>query len=271
MERSEGKGSDMAIKYKLVPLAGAAKKDSGEYRAVIENDGIVLGTEDVVKEACEQMRGIYPPSLVKSVFLGVLDSIRTNILKDGIRRRIDGYFSARLDLHGKFDGMDAPVDPSHGAAVTFETLGRYRNPDKVLKFSNVVPRRRVYVSALSSIYRQGEEPSLPEGVSVSDAVAWGLPMLIRGQGISPVCEGDSLMWDFTDESGNTHSGACNGLRDAAGHRPHAKEDYIYADWPEDLPRAAIGHTVRFTLATHAGNPDAALREVAHEVPVVAIK
>ncbi len=265
----------MTIPYKLIPLGGAAKKGEGEYRAAISPRNKLsrggLGTEEVIKEACEAMHNLYPEEMVKMIFLGVLNSIRKNIMKDGQRRRIDGYFSARLDLLGKFYGSDAPADSSHNAEITFETLEAYRAVDPSVKFSNVVPRHRVYITRMGSTLEGEERLELPEGESAQDAIGFGRRILVIGEGICPVCKGDTLSWSWTDASGEVHSGECENLCDAESTIEPRKEECVYAGWPADLPEAAIGSKVRFTLSTHAGNPDAAPREVSHDVCLAVVK
>ena len=91
------------------------------YRAVLKREK-PLGTDEVIRE-CVQEAGLADrEGQVRRLFEMVLDSMIAHTLKDGRTRRIDDYFSLRLDIAGSFDRPDAPFDPKkHALTLNFVT------------------------------------------------------------------------------------------------------------------------------------------------------
>ena len=94
----------MAIDYKLVPFGSKAVTKRG-YRAVVDNDGYVKDTEDILEETADRF-GLKAPQL-KMCMEAVLDTMIKKVADDGIRRRFGDYFTLRLDIKGSFEGKDS--------------------------------------------------------------------------------------------------------------------------------------------------------------------
>ena len=60
-EKARRKEHDMVLDYKLVPFGSSAVSKRG-YRAVVDNDGFVRDTDDILIETADRF-GIKPPQL----------------------------------------------------------------------------------------------------------------------------------------------------------------------------------------------------------------
>ena len=236
----------MAIDYKLVPFGSSAVPKHG-YRAVVDNDGYVKDTDDILEETADRF-GIKAPHL-KMCMEAVLDTMIKRVADDGIRRRFGNYFTLRLDIKGRFDGKDSKPDGSRRPCFKLQMLSAFKEAARKIELVNEVKRTRIYVDHVLSYERP-----------VIGVVFWGLELNFGGKNLGPVCDGDHVDWSFTDANGERHTGTCGA--------PYCREDMrnvkwhfnsTLAKWPEDLPRSAIGREVTFTYHSRAGDPAAEMQ------------
>ena len=127
----------MVLDYKLVPFGSSAVSKRG-YRAVVDNDGFVRDTDDILIETADRF-GIKPPQL-RMCMEAVLDTMISKVADDGIWRRFGNYFTLRLDIKGNFKGRDSKPDGSQrpcfnmprsaiGRVVMFTCHSRAGDPD----------------------------------------------------------------------------------------------------------------------------------------------
>ena len=121
--------NEQPLTFNLIESSRRKGKD-GEtraYRAVLNREK-PLGTDEVLKE-CIKDGGLAEGSegQLRRMFETVLDSMISRTLRDGRTRRIDDYFSLRLDISGSFDRPDAKFDPAkHSLTLNFVTPKRLR-------------------------------------------------------------------------------------------------------------------------------------------------
>ena len=243
----------MAIDYKLVPFGSSAVTKRG-YRAVVDNDGYVKDTDDILEETADRF-GIKAPQL-KMCMDAVLDTMIKKVAEDGVRRRFGNYFTLRLDIKGRFDGEDSKPDGSQRPCFKLQMLGAFKNAARKIHLVNEVKRKRIYLKRVMT--PENHKPGV---------IHWGLELCFTGKNLLPVGEGDYMDWSFTDADGKEHAGTCD-IRSCSGeNRPSQKlVDSMFAPWPEDLPRAAIDRKVTFTYHSRAGNPTAEMQS--HSVSAV---
>lgn len=139
-------------------VESSRRKGKGEssrtYRAVLKREK-PLGTDEIFKE-CAQAAGLgVSEGQIRRMFEMVLDSMIANTLKDGRTRRIDDYFSLRLDIAGCFDRPDEQFDPAkHSLTLNFVTPKALR---KMSRKQWPVNERRRPIGKIDKVY------SAPDG------------------------------------------------------------------------------------------------------------
>ena len=135
------------------------------YRAVMKREK-PLGTDEVIRE-CVQEAGLGDrEGLVRRMFEMVLDSMIAHTLRDGRTRRIDGYFSLRLDIAGSFDRPDASFDPKkHALTLNFVTPKALR---KMSRKTWPVNERKRPIGKIDKVYSapDGEIGKLKYGADI---------------------------------------------------------------------------------------------------------
>ena len=246
----------MAIDYKLVPFGSRAVTKRG-YRAVVDNDGYVKDTDDILEETADRF-GIKAPFL-KMCMEAVLDTMIRKVADDGVRRRFGDYFTLRLDIKGRFDGSDSKLDGSQRPCFNMQLLGAFKKAARKVQLVNQVKRTRVYLKRVMT--PENHKPGV---------IHWGLELCFTGKNLLPVGEGDYMDWSFTDAGGEQHAGTC----DIRSRREKDKTsssgvDALYAPWPEDMPRSAVGREVTFTYHSQAGSTTAEFQ--AHSASAVVME
>ena len=237
----------MAIDYKLVPFGSSAVTKRG-YRAVVDNDGYVKDTEDILEETADRF-GLKAPQL-KMCMEAVLDTMIKKVADDGIRRRFGNYFTLRLDIKGSFEGKDSKPDGSQRPCFKLQMLGAFKDAAKKIRLKNEVLRKRIYIKGAAAVSTQ------ERGV-----IKWGDAVCFWGRNLKPIIGGDYLTWRFTDAEGVEHDGRCTPyVREGIVDKGRKKWDILFIDWPEDMPRSAIGCEVAFTCHSRAGDPSAEMQE-----------
>ena len=236
----------MAIDYKLVPFGSSAVTKRG-YRAVVDNDGYVKDTDDILEETADRF-GIKAPQL-KMCMEAVLDTMIRKVAEDGVRRRFGNYFTLRLDIKGRFDGEDSKPDGSQRPCFKLQMLGAFKSAARKIHLVNEVKRKRIYLKRV--ITPQSHR---------SGVIHWGLELCFQGKNLLPIGEGDYMEWSFTDANGEQHVGRCD-IQSCRGKDSTSSRnvDSMFAPWPADMPRTAVGRKVTFTYYSRAGNPSAEQR------------
>lgn len=112
------------LQFELKKTSAVAKGD--RYRAVLHREK-TLGLDEVLKECIADSHLNVDLWQLKLHFLAVLDSMIRHTAEDGCCRRIDDYFTLRLDIKGGFDRFDAPFDPKrHRLTLNLQSLKKLR-------------------------------------------------------------------------------------------------------------------------------------------------
>lgn len=243
----------MAIDYKLIPFGSSAVPKRG-YRAVVDNDGYVKDADDILEETADRF-GIKAPQL-KMCMEAVLDTMIKKVAEDGIRRRFGNYFTLRLDIKGRFNGADSKPDGSQRPCFNLQMLSAFKEAARKIHLVNEVKRTRIYIKGVMAVQAQkrGE-------------VTWGEMVCFWGKNLIPIINGDYVTWRFTDADGKEQSGQCipYARKDIVG-RSRKKWEFMFIDWPEAMPRSAIGREVTFTYYSRGGEPTAEMQ--VHSVSAV---
>ena len=155
------------LTFNLIESSCRKSKDGAAraYRAVLKREK-PLGTNEVIRE-CVQEAGLGDrEGQVRRIFEMVLDSMVAHTLKDGRTRRIDDYFSLRLDIAGSFDRPDAQFDPAkHALTLNFVTPKSLR---KLTRKEWPVNERRRPIGKIDKVYSapDGEIGKLKYGADI---------------------------------------------------------------------------------------------------------
>ena len=114
----------LQFELKKMSVAGQGER----YRAVLHREEKALGIDEVMKECIADSHLNVEPWQLKLHFLAVLDSMIRHTVEDGRCRRIDDYFTLRLDIKGAFDRFDAPFDQKRQKlTLNLQSLKKLRN------------------------------------------------------------------------------------------------------------------------------------------------
>lgn len=115
------------ITFKLIESSRKKHAESEhEYRAVLSRDE-PLGFDEVINECIRDNHLSESAVNLRRHFEMVLDSMIQHTLNDGRSRRVDGYFTLRMDIAGNFARPDAEFDPvQHRLAFNFTPAKRLR-------------------------------------------------------------------------------------------------------------------------------------------------
>ena len=93
------------------------------------NRGATLGTSEVIAEFIERddLKDKISAGAFKVYVRGLLASMVENTLIDGRSRRIDDFFTVRLDMKGTAERHDEPYNPyKHKFTIKFQKARRFR-------------------------------------------------------------------------------------------------------------------------------------------------
>ena len=119
-------------KSRLRKKSDAEGAEKAVYKPVLKRES-TLGTDAVIAEFLkkEDMDGQVSPSVLKIYLKGLLDSMVENTLVDGRSRRIDDFFTVRLDMKGTAERHDEPYDPyKHKFTINFQKARRFSEKSK---------------------------------------------------------------------------------------------------------------------------------------------
>ncbi|MCQ2122463.1 MAG: hypothetical protein MJY78_11625 [Fibrobacter sp.] len=95
------------------------------------NRGTTLGTDEVIDEFIKAEDLSIPASTLKIYLKGILSSMVENVLIDGRSRRIDDFFTVRLDMKGTAERQDEPYNPAkHKFTINFQKARRFSEKSK---------------------------------------------------------------------------------------------------------------------------------------------
>ena len=119
-------------KSRLRKKSAAEGPEKAVYKPSL-NRGATLGTDEVIAEFLkkEDLDGKVPPSMLRIYVRGLLESMVENTLIDGRNRRIDDFFTVRLDMKGTADRHDEPYNPyKHKFTINFQKARRFSEKSK---------------------------------------------------------------------------------------------------------------------------------------------
>ena len=168
-------------KSRLRKKSGAEGAEKAVYKPSL-NRGATLGTDAVIAEFLkkEDLGGQVSPSMLKIYLKGLLDSMVENTLVDGRSRRIDDFFTVRLDMKGTAERHDEPYDPcKHKFTINFQKARRFSEKSKrhtIKVIGKPVCEIPLSRSIIKDIHSQGAEIG---------EVFIGRQIILEGKGLSP--------------------------------------------------------------------------------------
>jgi len=238
-------GRSLGYKARMHP------RETLDLRTILEND--------------DQCRRVGPDMLAHHLEMA-LNAVKREALRSGSICRVGDFFTAEVNVTGRFDGEDDRFDPERGHGLAFSLkLGKAfkaLKPDEIgLQPVNECRPR---------FARIGNALSLGVATARSNRLVHGRDISIVGANLD-FLDGDEALWEVqlpgeldADRKwirGETLTGRFEVLESDATR--------MVVKWPADIPERAIGRTLRFVLVSRAGNPNAVSREVVRLWPIVA--
>ena len=119
-------------KSRLKKKSAAEGPEKAVYKPSLNREK-TLGMDEVIAEFIkkEDLEGDVSPSKLRIYVRGLLQSMVENTLIDGRSRRIDDFFTVRLDMKGTAERHDEPYDPSkHKFTINFQKARRFSEKSK---------------------------------------------------------------------------------------------------------------------------------------------
>ena len=228
----------MTVNYITEPIPTAMGKGKGGWRGKIV-DRSARSLEDIA--AAVARRTGWSAYQVQSVFTGVMEETIRDTQETGRVQQLGGYGSLKLNLRGRFEGVDDVYDPArHALAFSFTPGKRLRACKPAFALENRVLPKYINIESVCG----KDSPDSWRGMLF---MIWGHDTLCNGKYV--VMSGDdSVTWSCTLADGTVRSGVC----DKVFNNTPCTLDF---HWPEDIPAEAIGRDIELTFRLRGGEAD----------------
>ena len=244
--------AQLHFKLREIKLPGKSEPEKGKYRAIGMARGS-YGTDKVIEEMLDYSSLRLSPYMVESVVSGVIESMISKTLSDGITRRFGDYFAVRLEIKGTFDEKDAEFDPKKNSVkVVLVPLKRFRKAVETRRPQNKVKPPRALMTEI-----QGEN-------SPVDCVTFGENSVITGRDLTVEDMSNQIHVWMYDKNGQMISDVwC--IRDMIEHAPAR----IVVPFPErfkreDFPSNEASRCLYFEFCTNSGKPGSPIRRIKYK-------
>ena len=228
----------MTVNYITEPIPSAMGKGKGGWRGkIVDRSARSL---EAIAEAVAKRTG-WSAYQVQSVFTGVMEETIRDTQETGRTQRLGDYGTLRLNLRGRFEGIDDAYDPArHELAFSFTPGKRLRTCKPAFALENKVPPRCIYVDGICG----KDNPDPWRGMWF---MIWGHDTLCNGKYVR-MSGDDSVTWSCKLADGTEKSGVCDKVFDNTA----CTLDF---HWPEDIPAEAIGRDIELTFRLQGGETD----------------
>ena len=247
--------AQLHFKLREIKLPGKSEPEKGKYRAIGMARGS-YGTDKVIEEMLDYSSLRLSPYMVESVVSGVIESMISKTLSDGVTRKFGDYFAVRLEIKGTFDEKDAEFDPRRNSVrVALVPLKRFRKAVETRRPQNKVKPPRALMTEI-----RGES-------STADQVKFGENIVITGRDLTVVDPRNYVYVFMHDKLGKRMSFFwC--IDEMIEHTPTR----IVVPFPAAFKREDFwqGSVLHFEFCTDSGKPSGPYRRIKykHGVKVV---
>lgn len=228
----------MTVNYITEPIPSAMGKGKGGWRGKIV-DRSSRSFEEIA--AAVAGRTGWSAYQVQSVFTGFMEETIRDARETGNVQQLGDYGSLKLNLRGRFEGIDDVYDPArHALAFSFTPGKRLRTCKPAFALENRVLPKYINIESVCG----KDSPDSWRGMLF---MIWGHDTLCNGQYVK-MSGDDSVTWSCKLADGTEKSGAC----DKVFNNTPCTLDF---HWPEDIPAEAIGRDIVLTFRLHGGEPN----------------
>ena len=228
----------MTVNYITEPIPTAMGKGKGGWRGKIV-DRSSRSFEEIA--AAVARRTGWSAYQVQSVFTGFMEETIRDARETGNVQQLGDYGSLKLNLRGRFEGIDDVYDPArHALAFSFTPGKRLRTCKPAFALENRVLPKYINIESVCG----KDSPDSWRGMLF---MIWGHDTLCNGQYVK-MSGDDSVTWSCKLADGAEKSGAC----DKVFNNTPCTLDF---HWPEDIPAEAIGRDIELTFRLRGGEAD----------------
>ena len=228
----------MTVNYITEPIPSAMGRGKGGWRGkIVDRSARSL---EAIAEAVAKRTG-WSAYQVQSVFTGVMEETIRDAQETGRTQRLGDYGTLRLNLRGRFKGVDDVYDPArHTLAFSFTPGKRLRTCRPAFTLENkVLPK---YINIENVCGKNNPDPWRGMWFMI-----WGHDTLCNGKYVR-MSGDDSVTWSCTLADGTVKSGVCDKVFDNT-------TTTLDFHWPEDIPAEAIGRDIELTFRLRGGEAD----------------
>jgi len=241
--------AQLHFKLREIKLPGKSEPEKGKYRAIGMARGS-YGTDKVIEEMLDYSSLRLSPYMVESVVSGVIESMISKTLSDGVTRKFGDYFAVRLEIKGTFDEKDAKFDPKKNSVkVVLVPLKRFRKAVETRRPQNKVKPPRALMTEI-----RGESSS-------ADQVKFGENIVITGRDLTVVDMSNQVSVSMVCKDGKRKYD-CWSIDDMIEHTPTR----IVVPFPADFKREDFWKQsmMRFEFSTDSGKPSGPYRTIKYK-------
>ena len=225
----------MTVNYITEPIPSAMGKGKGGWRGKIV-DRSSRSFEEIAAAVAKRTGG--PVYYVQSIFTGFMEEMIRDARETANIQQLGDYGSLKLNLRGRFEGVDDVYDPArHELAFSFTPGKRLRTCKPAFVLENRVQPKCIYVDCIC-----GKDN--PDPLRGHFFMIWGHDTLCNGKYVK-MSGDDSVTWSCKLADGTEKSGVC----DKVFNNTASTLDF---HWPEDIPAEAIGRDIELTFRLHGG-------------------
>ena len=228
----------MTVNYITEPIPSAMGKGKGGWRGKIVGRSS-RSLEDIAAAVAKRTGG--PVYYVQSIFTGFMEEMIRDAGETANIQQLGDYGSLKLNLRGRFEGIDDAYDPArHTLAFSFTPGKRLKTCTPAFVLENRVPSKCIYVDGICG--KDNPDPWRGHWFMI-----WGHDTLCNGKYVR-MSGDDSVTWSCKLADGTVRSGVC----DKVFNNTPCTLDF---HWPEDIPAEAIGRDIELTFRLRGGEAD----------------
>ena len=225
----------MTVNYITEPIPSAMGRGRGGWRGKIV-DRSSRSFEDIAAAVAKRTGG--PVYYVQSIFTGFMEEMIRDAGETANIQQLGDYGSLKLNLRGRFEGIDDAYDPArHELAFSFTPGKRLRTCTPAFALENKVQPKCIYVDCICGA--NNTDPLRGHWFMI-----WGHDTRCNGKYVR-MSGDDSVTWSCTLADGTEKSGVCDKVFDNT-------TTTLDFHWPEDIPAEAIGRDIVLTFRLHGG-------------------